>query len=194
MRNVMLVLVVFGVMGLASGCEVMRFPASDSQKVNAYLHNATAVAAVRTARDEQASEKLIKLSSLGELQSRAFVFDYGLPKQMPGTSDERLLSQASFDVAGNAISDSQNKPDVWEVADGVMEVGIALAGLLGGAYGIKAAAFLTMARRKSKALQEIVTGNEVFKQISQSSIEDFKQAHKAQSQETKKIVAEIKSS
>ncbi|MCK5563809.1 MAG: hypothetical protein KAJ07_01065 [Planctomycetes bacterium] len=187
-----MVLGVMAVMVMASGCEVMRFGASEMQKENAWLHNATASAVVRTAKDEGGSEKLVKLSSLGELQSRAFVFDYGLPKQMPAVSDASLLSQASFDVAGNAINDSQRKVDVWATADGVMEVGIALAGLLGGAYGIKAAAFLATARKRSKALQEIVKGNEVFKQMASNSIEEFKQAHKGQSLETKQIVSKIK--
>ena len=191
MRKLVLVLVV---MVFVTGCDGLRMAASQEQKTNAWLHNVTTQAAVRTARDEGASDKLIKLSSLGELQSRAFVFDYGLPKQLPGISDASLLSQASFDLAGNAISDSQKQVDLWATADGLMEVGIALAGLLGGAYGIKAAAFLTTARKKSKALREIVKGNEVFKQISQTSIEDFKQAHKSQSQETKQIVSEIKGS
>ncbi len=190
MRKVVLVL---SVMVLASGCQAIRFPASEAQKENAWLHNATASAVVRTAKDEQASEKLIKLSSLGELQSRAFVFDYGLPKQMPAVSDEGLLSQASFDLAGNAISDSQSKPDVWEVADAGLEVGIALAGLLGGAYGLKAAAFLATARKKSKALREIIKGNETFKHQKADAVEMFRMIHDAkQSPETKKIVKEIK--
>jgi len=72
---------------------------------------------------------------------------------------------------------------------------------------VKVAGFLAMARKKSKALREIVKGNEVFKQISTPfrvitpfkvirycSIEEFKQAHQTQSQQTKKIVTEIKNS
>jgi hypothetical protein len=191
MRKLVLVL---GALVLVSGCESLRMPASESQKQNAWLHNRTTQAAVRVAKDEQASEKLVKLSSLGEMQSRAFMVDYGMPKQMPAAfGDEDILSQGSFDLAGNAINDSQKKLDVWETADGVMEFGIAIAGLLGGAYGIKAAGFLTAARARSKALQEIVKGNEVFKKISSNSIDDFKQAHNNQSRSTKQIVTEIKS-
>ena len=101
------------------------------------------------ANDEQVSDKLTRLTALSEMQSRAFMFDYGMPKRLPSGD---ILSQGSFDLAGNALSDSHKKVDLWATADGVMEVGIALAGLLGGAYGLKVAGYLTAAKSKSKAL------------------------------------------
>jgi len=191
MKKVLIVLA--SVMVLNAGCDGIRLPASEVQKQNAWLHNRTAQAAARAASEEQASEHLQKLTTLSQTQSRAFVFDYGMPEQLPNAwSDKDILSQGSFELTQAAISDSQRRDDLWRVADGAMELGIGLAGLLGGVYGIKAAGFLTAARTRSKALREIIKGNEVFKQISTNSIEEFKQAHQTQSQQTKKIVAEIK--
>jgi hypothetical protein len=193
MKKVLVVLV--SVMILNAGCDGLRLPASEIQKQNAWLHNRTAQAAAQAANAEQTSEGLQKLTTLSETQSRAFVFDYGMPEQLPNAwSDEDILSQGNFDLAQTAISDSQRRNNLWNVADGAMDLGIGLAGLLGGVYGLKVAGFLTMARTKSKALREIIKGNEIFKQISASSIEEFKQAHQTQSQQTKKIVTEIKNS
>jgi hypothetical protein len=189
------VIILVSVMILNAGCDGIRLPASEVQKQNAWLHNRTTQAAAQAANAEQTSENLQKLTTLGEMQSRAFVFDYGMPERLPNAwSDEDILSQGNFDLTQTAISDSQRRDDLWRVADGAMDLGIGLAGLLGGVYGLKIVGFLTVARSRSKALREIIKGNEVFKQISTNSIEEFKQAHQAQSQQTKKIVTEIKNS
>ena len=187
-------IILASVMVLNAGCDGLRLPASEVQKQNAWLHNRTAQAAARTANVEQVSENLQKLTTLSQTQSRAFVFDYGMPEQLPNAwSDEDILSQGNLDLAQAAIGDSQRRDDLWRVADGAIELGIGLAGLLGGVYGLKAAGFLTAARSRSKALREIIKGNELFKQMPESPIEDFKMAQEAhQSQETKQIVAEIK--
>lgn len=186
-------IILASVMILNAGCDGIRLPASEVQKQNAWLHNRTAQAVARAANVEQVSENLQKLTTLSQTQSRAFVYDYGMPEQLPNAwSDEDILSQGNFDLAQAAISDSQRRDDLWQMADGAIELGIGLAGLLGGVYGLKVAGFLTVARARSKALREIIKGNEVFKQISTNSIEEFKQAHQTQSQQTKKIVAEIK--
>ena len=68
------------------------------------------------------------------------------------------------------------------------ELGIAIAGLVGGVYGIRIAAYLRAAREKSKALKEIVAGNELFKQIWPEQADRFKEAQRKQSAVTKKIV------
>lgn len=187
-------IVLASVMILNAGCDGIRLPASEVQKQNAWLHNRTAQAAAQAANAEQASENLQKLTTLSQAQSGAFVFDYGMPEQLPNAwSDEDILSQGNFDLTQAAISDSQRRDDLWRVADGAIELGIGLAGLLGGVYGLKAAGFLTAARKKSEALREIVKGNETFKKLNAGSVEVFKMVHNAkQSQETKQIVAEIK--
>jgi hypothetical protein len=84
------------------------------------------------------------------------------------------------------------KPDVFELADGVMELGIAIAGLVGGIYGIRIAAYLRAAREKSKALKEIVAGNELFKQLWPEQADRFKEAQRKQSAATKKIVTAVR--
>ena len=68
----------------------------------------------------------------------------------------------------------------------------ALAGLLGGVYGVRTARFLQEARDRARALREIVAGNELFKQLYPEQAERFKEAQGRQSAETKKIVTELK--
>ena len=70
---------------------------------------------------------------------------------------------------------------------------IAISALVGGVYGTRAVRFLKEAKDKSKALQEIIQGNELFKKQNPQSADTFKQAQTLQSTETRKIVAEIKS-
>ena len=84
------------------------------------------------------------------------------------------------------------KPDVWVLADGAMELGIALAGLVGGVYGLRIAGYLKQAREKSKALKEIVAGNELFKQLWPGQAYRFKESHRKQSPPTQRIVTQLK--
>ena len=78
------------------------------------------------------------------------------------------------------------------MADSAMELGIAICALLGGVYGTRAVRFLKEARAKSKALKEIIQGNELFKDLNAEQTAAFKNAHKKQSAETRKLVAELK--
>jgi hypothetical protein len=48
------------------------------------------------------------------------------------------------------------------------------------------------ANAKPEALQEIIAGNELFKEQNESSVPAFKQAQKLQSPQTRQIVAEAK--
>ncbi len=84
------------------------------------------------------------------------------------------------------------RPDAWQVADSMLELSIGICALLGGVYGTRAVRFLKDARTKSKALQEIITGNELFKRRNQSQTAAFKEAHKNQSSQTRQIVAQMK--
>ncbi len=80
----------------------------------------------------------------------------------------------------------------------LFELAIGICALLGGVYGTRAVRFLKEARAKSKALQEIIAGNELFKKQAFEVPNDklavfaFKEAHKNQSPQTRQIVAETK--
>lgn len=178
---------------LLTGCESLRFAPNQRQKQNAYLHNRTALAAAQTAKAESASGELQALTELSELQSRAFTSYFGLPKEFPpAESAEDILGQPNWRLASSALEDSAARPDAWQMADTAMELGIGIFALLGGVYGTRAVRFLKQARTKSKALQEIIAGNELFKKNHQANAEAFKQAHQNQSPQTRQIVTEVK--
>jgi len=177
----------------ACGCESLRFAPNERQKQNAWLHNRTALAAAQTAKVQAGSGELQDLTELSELQSRAFTTYFGLPKEFPAaeTTDD-ILAESSRQLAKDAIADSTARPDPWQTADAAMELGIGICALLGGVYGAKAAKFLKDAKARSKALKEIVSGNELFKKINQTQVGAFKQAHVSQSPQTRQIVTGMK--
>jgi hypothetical protein len=178
---------------LLAGCDSLRFAPSEQQKQNAWLHNRTATLAAQTAQAEDASEKLQSLSGLSELQSQAFTSYFGLPKEFPkAASAEEILAESNWQLANTAVQQSGDRPDAWQVADSAMELGIGICALLGGVYGTRAVGFLKDARTKSKALQEIITGNELFKKNNQSQVSAFKESHRSQSPTTRQIVVEMK--
>jgi hypothetical protein len=194
MRRVLLIGLLALVTFLA-GCESLRFGASQSQKKNAYLHNRAAQIAADTAKVEGSSNKLQALTGLCSVQSRAFCSDYGLPSEFPpAESVEDVLSQSSYAIAAGAISDSALRPDGWDTAEAVIDLGIGIAAIFGGVYGTKAFWFLSQAKVKSKALREIVTGNELFKRMNTESTSSFKDAHKTQSPQTRQVVTQMKNS
>jgi hypothetical protein len=176
-----------------SGCEGLRFGPSEAQKQNAWVHNRTAVFASQTAQNEQTSEKLQELTKLSEAQSEAFVEYYGLPEELPkaNTADD-VLSESNRQLASTALIQSKQRPNAWDIADSTMELGIAIAGLFGGAGMVRLAKFLQDAKAKSNALKEIVLANEIFKKINPDAAEAFKDAQRNQSQLTKQLVSEVK--
>jgi hypothetical protein len=175
------------------GCDSLRFAPTESQKQNAWLHNRTAALTVETAKSENASEELLALTKLSELQSRAFVSYAGLPKEFPqAETAEDVLAQSNWQLAGVALAESAERPDAWQVADAALELAIGVCALLSGVYGTRAVRFLKDAQAKSKALKEIIEGNELFKKQNESSVAAFKQAQHNQSPQTQQIIAEIK--
>jgi hypothetical protein len=180
---------------LLSGCDGVRFAAREEQKQNAYLHWRVAELAAAQAKSEQTSPQLQGLTGLASQQGRAFVADYGMPRELPAAETaEQILNGSGAAIAATAYQQSVERPDVWQMADGAINLGIGLAGLLGGAYGIRATQFLKQAREKSAALKEIIAGNELFKQSNPSQTTAFKDAQAGQSAETRKIVTEVKTS
>jgi hypothetical protein len=177
-----------------AGCEGIRFGPSEAQKQNAWVHNRTAAIASQTAQGEQASEKLQELTKLSETQSQAFVAYCGLPQELPkADTAEDVLSESNKQLAATAIKESSQRPNAWDIADSTLELGIAIAGLFGGAGAVRVMSFLQQAKAKSNALKEIVLANEIFKKTNPDSAEAFKDAHINQSPLTKQIVAETKS-
>ena len=175
------------------GCGSLRFAPSETQKQNAWLHNRTAIVAAQTAKAENVSQVLQTLTQLGEKQSRAFTAYYGLPEEFPPAETvEEILSESNVQLAEIALQSAADRPDPWQVADSMMELGIGVCALLGGVYGTRTVRFLKDARGKTKALKEIITGNETFKKQNASVAAAFKQAHSTQSPHTRQLVAQMK--
>jgi len=182
------------IFSLICGCDSIRFAPSEAQKQNAYLHQRTASKASETAIREDVSDELISLTSLSALQSEAFVFDYGFPGELPHAETvDDILNKSSYDLARTASDVSRTRVDAWDIADGAMDIGIAVAGLLGGVWGVRVVSVLRTAKLRSNALREIVLGNELFKKSNSDMADAFKSAHTMQSKPTRKVVAEMKS-
>ena len=178
---------------LLAGCDSLRFAPSEVQKQNAWLHNRTALVTAETARAEETSPELQALTQLGEVQSRAFSAYFGLPEEFPpAETAEDILAESNWQLAGTALQQGAQRPDAWQVADSMLELGIGICALLGGVYGTRAVRFLSDARGKSQALQEIIAGNELFKKQNAPATAAFKQAHQTQSPQTRQLVAQMK--
>jgi hypothetical protein len=186
-KTVLLATLFFG-----CGCENFRFLATEAQKQNAWLHLRTTQLTAEQAADETASQTLQDLAAMSAQQSQAFVADCGLPSQVPAAASADQILASAGAVAQQAQADGARRIDPWSAADGLFELGIGLAGLIGGAYGLKAAAFFRQAREKAQALQEIIHGNELFKQVHTESAEAFKEAQENQSPATRRLVTELK--
>ena len=192
-RFVLVVIIVVVIGLLAVGCDSLRLAPSEQLKQNAWLHNRTTAVAAETARAEATSPQLQALTKLSESQSRAFTSYYGLPSEVPqAETSEQILAQSNWELAETAVAQSAQRPDPWQVADSLLEVGIGISALLGGVYGTRAVRFLKDARAKSTALKEIIQGNELFKKHSTDQTQAFKAAHANQSPETRQLVAAMK--
>ena len=181
------------VLAVCGGCGTLRFAPGETQKQNAYLHHRTVQAAALQAKQEEVSPTLAALPDQADEQSEAIMAHYGWPSQLPAASRvDEILSQANEELTETARQQAIQRPEPWDVAGNLLELGVALAGVVGGVYGAKALNVLQIAQQKSKALREIVAGNELFKKRNADSTEQFKKAHKQQSPETRSLVAELK--
>ncbi|MBN1844777.1 MAG: hypothetical protein JW810_03775 [Sedimentisphaerales bacterium] len=192
-RKKLIVLVGLVVLALCAGCDVLRFAPGEVQKQNAYVHHRTVAAAAQQARQEETSPTLQALTSQATQQSEAIVAYYGLPQEIPPSETvEQLLQPVHQTLAETARAEAIQRPDPWEVADYLLELGIGFSGILGGAFGVKMARKLQLAREKSTALQEIVKGNESFKRDNPEYTGAFKQAQQNQSATTRTLVTALK--
>ena len=178
---------------MISGCESIRFTPGEEMKENAWLHEKTALKAADVAQSEGVADELQRLTQLSAIQSRTFMLDYGLPEKLPAAnSTDEILAENNWQLANTSAARASERPDPWETAESAIDLGIGIAGLIGGIWGVKAASFLKDTRRKSKALKEIVNGNELFKHHNGQMAEAFKDAQKNQSPQTRAVVAQLK--
>ncbi len=178
---------------VCSGCAAIKSAPDDAQKLNAYLLDKTTSAAAELAKKQNADEQLLKLTELSAKQSRAVLAYYGGPADAPErVQNEVLLDERVNEIAELAYANASAGNDYRKIADSVFDVAIGLCGLFGGAFGIKAASFITAAKNKAIALEEIINGNEKFKSANPQYSELFKKAQRQQSPSTKQIVTEIK--
>ena len=99
---------------------------------------------------------------------------YGWPGELPEASKiDEILSQANEELTDAAREQAMQRPEPWDVADNLLEFGIALAGVVGGVYGAKALNVLQIAKQKSVALREVISGNELFKKQNAESVDQF---------------------
>jgi len=192
MKYGLLVLVLVVVVG---GCG-LRFAPTEVQKQNAYLHAKTSQMAAVLAIQDGSGETLRGLTAASATQAEVGMAYAGLPKELPKTETiEEVLSPESETITNQAHNDAVARPDPWQITDNLLEFGIALAGVVGGVYGVKVTAGLKTAKAKSQALREVIEGNELFKL--NADIETKKAFADAQgtAQETittKQLVAAIK--
>ena len=166
------------------GCaDILRFAPSEPQKQSAELtHNlACKINAEGAQRASPASQQLVE-------GTRAELAYIGRPASPPDAS--------KFDtVTAAANTDAVKRPDPWKAADNMLNLAIGVSALLGGVYGTKAVKFLNEAKQKSQALQEVITGNELFKdKAPPESVAIFKESQETAqvSPETYGIVAQLK--
>ena len=158
-RFVLVVIIVVVIGLLAVGCDSLRLAPSEQLKQNAWLHNRTTAVAAETARAEATSPQLQALTKLSESQSRAFTSYYGLPSEVPqAETSEQILAQSNWELAETAVAQSAQRPDPWQVADSLLEVGIGVSALLGGVYCTRAVRFLKDAPATPTALKAIIQG------------------------------------
>ena len=189
-----IIVVACAIAGLVlTGCDTLRFAPNEVQKQNAWLHNRTATIAAQTAKAENVSQVLQALTQLSKKQSQSFPAYYGLPEEFPpAETAEDVLAESNQQLAETALQAAADRPDPWQLADSMLELGIGISAMLGGVYGTRAVRFLKDARDKSKALKEIIAGNELFKKENASSAAAFKHAQSTQSPTTRQLVAQMK--
>jgi hypothetical protein len=196
MKLITLLIVSVALLVGIAGCESMgmRWAATETQKENAYVHERTAALAANRAEQEGTSTTLQELTELSQVQSEAFVADYGLPAERPLIrTPEDALDESNWQRGRDALVDGQRKPDTFDIVDGGLTLALALSGVVGGAYGVKIKKYVTIAKQKSDALREIVAGVDTMKQDNNyEAYLRFKASQDNQSVATKKLVAEIK--
>ena len=139
---------------LISGCDSLRLAPSEPQKKLAFQATITArdVESAGTDAHSPAARQLVDATEVA-------LSYMGVPATPQIEDYPTTVAQAASDAVRRPTAD-----EVWSEADGWIDLGIALAGLFGGAGGIAATQLLVKARQKSRALREVVAGNEKLKE------------------------------
>ena len=178
--SIMALVTLFIFLFTCGGCTEMglRFAPSQNIKANAELTNQLARKVNVDGTDPQSSAS--KQLVAGTEASLNYT---GRPKQAPDPDQ--------FETINNqAIDDANQRPDVGGTMDAILEIGLGLTALVGGAGGIKLAQNLKTMHAKAKGFSEIVTNNELFKQTAPpEQWEQFKQSQAKQSEGTRKLIA-----
>lgn len=186
-------IIVFVLVSMSAGCDALRFAPSEAQKQNAYVHHRTVQAAAVQSQQEESTEILQGLTGQATKQSEAILAYYGLPAEIPPSDTvPEILSEQNRALAQTARAEAIQRPNPWEVADHLLELGIGIGGIVGGAFGVRMVRKLQLAKEKSIALREIVKGNELFKRDNPEYTDAFKQSQQAQSAGTRTLVTAMK--
>ena len=173
----------------SSGCESqLRFaPAEPQKKIALQAH--------LTARDIEAEgTDPHSPAAKQQVQATQVALAYtGLPKNPVIEDYPTTVAQAQSDVSQRPTAEQ-----AFEAVEGGLSLAAELAILFGmggaGFGGKKLIDWLKLAREKNKALQEIITGNELFIDNAEPAAKNnFKQFQKKQSLTTKRLVTELKS-
>lgn len=170
------------------GCDTLRFAPSEFQKQIALKTHLTA----RSVAHSGAQPGTETTDQLIEGTAVALQFT-GMPSDPDIEDYTATLDQAADDAARRPEID-----DVFDAADEGLGLAAQLAILFGfgggGIGGKKVLEWIAVARNKSKALQEIVQGNEQLKgMLKSANVPDaFGSAHGAQTPATRRLVNEIR--
>jgi hypothetical protein len=177
---------------VCGGCSAVKRAPDASQKLNALLLNKTTSAAAEIAKEQNADQSLSRLIELASMQSEAVLEYYGKGDEDFDISVEQLLGEEVEAVSKIAYENAAASNQPARAVNDIIEIAIGVCGLIGGAFGVKAAAFLNAAKTKTTALEEIICGNEKFKNTYPQYSKYFKKSQDDQSQSTRELVTKIK--
>jgi len=175
-------------LSVTAGCSGnLRFAPTEAQKqVAMRTHlNALAVDADGADPGTPATRQLVE----GTATSLSYI---GSPAQIAQTPEQyaAVITAANTDAVKRPTGE-----DVFNAVDGWLALGLSVASIFTGAGAVKTVSVIKTAQEKSRALREVIVGNELLKDYLKNSgsfgtLDIFKSAqNSAQSNGTKRLVA-----
>jgi len=177
-----------------NGCQQLRKAPTEAQKQTARM-GVDATEQIRITGTSPGSA----VSVIANESAKATQTYFGPPAE-PLAEPEAVIPQAQIDAA--------ERPDPWQTVDTALAFGLAVAGVFGGAGGVKVAKAIAAAQAKSKALRQIIKAEEDFRNelkltacddedndnavYAAEILESLKAANDIQSPATQAIVTEVK--